>query len=51
MILDKINKPKDLNKLNMSELNSLADEMRELIIKKVNNIVDLLHMKQYFNLY
>lgn len=36
MILDKINEPKDLKVLSMSDLNTLADEMRELIIKKVN---------------
>ena len=36
MILDKINFPADLRKLNIGELESLASEMRELIIKKVN---------------
>lgn len=36
MILDKINAPEDLKKLSLEELNILADEMRELIIKKVN---------------
>ncbi|MBQ7287842.1 MAG: 1-deoxy-D-xylulose-5-phosphate synthase [Candidatus Gastranaerophilales bacterium] len=36
MILDKINSPSDLKELNIDEMNSLADEMRELIIKKVN---------------
>ena len=36
MILDKINSPIDLKKLNIEELNSLSDEMRELIIKKVD---------------
>ena len=35
-ILDKIDTPKDLKSLNAQELNLLADEMRELIIKKVN---------------
>lgn len=38
MILDKINKPKDLNNLNIDEMNTLAKEMRDLIIKKVNTI-------------
>lgn len=36
MILDKINESKDLKTLNFDELNLLADEMRKLIIKKVN---------------
>lgn len=36
MILDKVNSPEDLKKLNIEEMNTLADEMRELIIKKVN---------------
>ena len=36
MILDKVNTPDDLKKLSIEEMNSLADEMRELIIKKVN---------------
>ena len=36
MILDKVNTPDDLKKLSISEMNTLADEMRELIIKKVN---------------
>ena len=35
-ILDRIDSPKDLKELNAEELNLLADEMRELIIKKVN---------------
>ncbi len=35
-ILDKVNSPKDLRSLNSEELNLLAEEMRELIIKKVN---------------
>lgn len=38
MILDKINTPEDLKKLSVNEMNFLADEMRELIIKKVNTI-------------
>ena len=36
MILDKVNSPGDLKCLNLEELNTLADEMREFIIKKVN---------------
>lgn len=36
MILDKVNVPDDLKKLYIQEMNALADEMRELIIKKVN---------------
>ena len=35
-ILDKVNSPEDLKKLGLDELQPLADEMRELIIKKVN---------------
>ena len=38
MILDKINSNKDLKQLNITELNTLAQEIRELIIKKVNTI-------------
>ena len=37
-ILEMVNSPEDLRKLNMEELNLLADEMRELIINKVNTI-------------
>lgn len=36
MILDKVNSPSDLKNLTLDELNTLSDEMRELIIKKVN---------------
>ena len=36
MILDKINTTDDLKKLSVDEMNYLADEIRELIIKKVN---------------
>ncbi|MBE7707723.1 MAG: 1-deoxy-D-xylulose-5-phosphate synthase [Cyanobacteria bacterium SIG27] len=36
MILDKINSPQDLKSLSLGEMNTLANEMRELIIKKVN---------------
>ncbi len=36
MILDKVNMPDDLKKLTTNELNTLADEIRSLIIKKVN---------------
>ena len=35
-ILDKVNNPDDLKTLSSAELTTLADEMRELIIKKVN---------------
>lgn len=38
MILDKVNSPEDLKKLSIDEMNTLACEMRELIIKKVNTI-------------
>ena len=38
MILDKVNTPDDVKKLSIREMNSLANEMRELIIKKVNTI-------------
>ena len=36
MILDKVNTPDDLKKLSVSEMNELAGEIRNLIIKKVN---------------
>jgi len=36
MILDKVNSPQDLKKLSIDEMKQLAQEMRELIIKKVN---------------
>ncbi len=36
MILDKVNSPDDLKNLSVKEMNILADEMRDLIIKKVN---------------
>ena len=38
MILDKINNPKDLKTLSQEDLNKLAEEIRPLIIKKVNAI-------------
>ena len=38
MILDKVNSPADLKSLEISEMNILANEMRELIINKVNTI-------------
>ena len=38
MILDKVNLPCDLKHLSLDEMKILADEMRELIIKKVNAI-------------
>src|SRR5574344_37163 len=37
-VLDRVNEPKDLKGLTIEELNKLANEMRELIIKKVNAI-------------
>ena len=37
-VLDKVNSPEDLKKLGIKELYKLSDEMRELIIKKVNTI-------------
>ena len=36
MILDKVNEPQDLRNLSIDEMDTLAGEMRELIIKKVN---------------
>ena len=36
MILDKVNSPNDVKQLSIDELNDLAQEIRELIIKKVN---------------
>lgn len=36
MILDRVEMPKDLRNLTNNELKTLADEIRELIIKKVN---------------
>ncbi len=36
MIIDKVDAPKDIKKLTINELNQLAKEMQELIIKKVN---------------
>ena len=35
-VLDKVNSPDDLKNLSTDELYKLSDEMRELIIKKVN---------------
>ena len=35
-ILDKVNSPKDLKQLSFDEMTELSDEMRKLIIKKVN---------------
>jgi len=37
MILDKVNTPDDVKKLQATEMNTLAAEIRELIIKKVNS--------------
>ena len=36
MILDKVNSPDDLKQLSIEDLNVLTDEMRKIIIKKVN---------------
>ena len=36
MIIDKINSPDDLKKLTLDEMNTLAEEIRKLIITKVN---------------
>ncbi len=38
MILDKVNMPKDLKNLSVEEMRALADEMRGLILNKVNTI-------------
>lgn len=35
-VLNKVNYPKDLKNLSLDEMNKLADEIRELLIKKVN---------------
>lgn len=35
-ILNKINEPKDLKNLNQEELNILAEEVRDVLIKKVS---------------
>ncbi|MBE6051461.1 MAG: 1-deoxy-D-xylulose-5-phosphate synthase [Clostridium sp.] len=36
MIIDRINEPKDLKCLNLEQLNQLAEELREIVIKKVS---------------
>lgn len=36
-MLEKINEPKDLKNLSLSELNILSDEIREILINKVNS--------------
>lgn len=36
MILDKVNSPNDIKQLSWAEMDTLADEIREIIIKKVN---------------
>ena len=36
MILDKVNSPADIKRMNIDELKTLADEIRDCIIKKVN---------------
>lgn len=38
MILDKVNSPEDVKKLSCNEMSALADEIRELVINKVNTI-------------
>lgn len=38
MILDKVNNPDDVKKLSYDEMRDLANEIRELVIKKVNTI-------------
>ncbi|MCD7879958.1 MAG: 1-deoxy-D-xylulose-5-phosphate synthase, partial [Candidatus Gastranaerophilales bacterium] len=35
-MIENVNMPEDLKKLNLSELNILADEMRDIIVQKVN---------------
>ena len=37
-VLNKVNYPKDLKNLSIDELNTLADEVRGVIIKKVNGV-------------
>ena len=37
-VLNKVNYPKDLKNLSLDEMNKLADEIRELLVKKVNAI-------------
>ena len=37
-VVDKINSPEDVKKLNYEEMNLLASEIRDLIIKKVNAV-------------
>ena len=36
MVLNKINEPKDLKSLSKDELSSLANEIREILIRKVS---------------
>ena len=36
MVLEKVNYPSDLKNLSIKEMNTLSDEMRDIIIKKVN---------------
>lgn len=38
MVIDKINSPSDLKKCTIEEMKLLADEMRKVIVKKVNTI-------------
>lgn len=37
-VLEKVNQPQDLKKLSLAELNTLADEMRQTLIHKVNQM-------------
>lgn len=43
-ILNKINEPKDLKNLNQEELNILAEEVRDVLIKKLVRQVDILDL-------
>ena len=38
MILDKINTPKDVKKLSIEEMNTLATDIRKAILNRVNTI-------------
>lgn len=41
MYLEKINNPKDLNKMNMEELKKLADEMRTALLNRLSKTEDI----------
>ena len=47
-VLDRVNSPVDLRNLEMSDLYKLSDEMRELIIKKVNTTLSCLLLGAIF---